>query len=644
MVDYKCIPIHIQIVQETVIPMFKCKIRACRTCLNSENEHNSLLNGEDWLELLEYCFGIHIKVQEEPQTICRKCSDIIWSYAEFKKKCLATDALWKSITSEDNYLKCLIQNYTTEVEMIMKKKLLNINDTSKKKNSEINAHDFKIKYEGNKNIEIETIKLLDGNHKYGSDDTLDNDSNNDNKHKDNIEKHLIDDCESEYDYPLDNNFSKYNDQFEKNDDNDLEREDNVEKDLLDSCHKCGSDDDLDNNCSKLNDRIETTDDNSLGHKDNFETHNNTIKGILKCQKCNKVYGRKGWLKMHMTLCGKTKDEKKEIRRSNKKTQEHLCGLCRFTSKSEQLVSLHFKQHCSRNDLRCQLCEFVGSDFADMVAHRISHNSKAFKVKKCCPTCKKTFVSRLSMQFHYRSAHLNKNGGYCSKCDIEFSLYKTFESHVRTHAGRQYVCDVCGLRFFKRSRIIEHLRNHKEINNFICDECGKGFKRHNNLLFHMRTVHVKEKPLNCTHCNKMFKNLYTLKMHRKRQLGTKNSLKCEFCGKCFASPHLLRSHRFWHSEERPHCCEICGSRYKAKGQLKVHMQKHTGSKPFECDVCSKCFTTARELRRHASVHTGIRPHKCPHCDRTFHSKKQMLNHSAVCHKGCEAGNVNKSANK
>ncbi|XP_037298428.1 oocyte zinc finger protein XlCOF6-like isoform X2 [Manduca sexta] len=638
--------------------MFKCKIRACRTCLNSENEYNALLNGENWLELLEYCFGIHVKVQEEPQTICRKCSDVIRSFAKFKKKCLATDALWKSVTSEDNYLKRLIQNYTTEVEMIMKNKLLdiqNINDIFHEKKSEIGAHDIKIKDEGNKNIEIETIKFLDEDYEYRSDDTLDNDSvnfhdrlqityDNDHKDKDTIKKRLIDDCKYESDDALDNNFSKYNDKLQAINENDLEHKDNIEKDLLDSGHKCGSDDGLDNDSGNVNNRLETTDDNSLGHNDNFKINNDTIKGILKCQKCNKVYGREGWLKMHMTLCGKTKDEKKEIRRNNKKTQEHLCGLCRFTSKSEQLVSRHFEEHCSRNDLRCQMCEFVGRDFADMVAHRISHNSEALKVKKSCPACKKTFVSRLSMQFHYRSAHLNKNGGYCSKCDIEFSLYKTFESHVRTHAGRKYVCDVCGLRFFKRSRIIEHLRNHKEINNFICDECGKGFKRHNNLLFHMRTVHVKEQPLNCTHCNKMFKNLYTLKMHRKRQLGTKNSLKCEFCGKCFASPHLLRSHRFWHSEERPHCCEICGSRYKAKGQLKVHMQKHTGSKPFECDLCSKCFTTARELRRHASVHTGIRPHKCPHCDRTFHSKKQMLKHSAFCHKGCEVGKVDKSANK
>lgn len=44
--------------------------------------------------------------------ICSKCAKILWNFVEFKKQCLKSHSIWKSVTSDDmvRVIKCFLRN------------------------------------------------------------------------------------------------------------------------------------------------------------------------------------------------------------------------------------------------------------------------------------------------------------------------------------------------------------------------------------------------------------------------------------------------------------------------------------------------------------------------------------------------------
>ncbi|CAK1601280.1 unnamed protein product [Parnassius mnemosyne] len=364
--------------------------------------------------------------------------------------------------------------------------------------------------------------------------------------------------------------------------------------------------------------------------------------VLECSKCKKQYQKTKCLINHMKKsCYKrvnvnklviVKKYRPAIKKVQKTPTELFCGLCNFSSSSNSDLKQHLNEHWEKNNLQCGLCNYFGKDLAEMVGHRSTHQPYEFfsiLANRVCHICDKRCVTIMRLQYHYRSAHLNKDGGLCSVCPKTFRCYKAWRNHERLHKGSRYICDLCGHKFLYRHQIKIHLAEHSDVRSCICDICGKGFKRASYLKEHVNTVHTKE-PVKCTHCNKMFKCPANLKEHLKYVNKQKN-FQCEVCLKYFSSPTSLKNHMFWHSGERPYSCEKCGAKYKAKSQLKIHMRKHTGQRPYPCEQCDKCFSTSMQLKRHRSVHTGDRPYKCTICTRSFYYKKLLLTHCTLKHK-------------
>uniref|UniRef100_A0A2A4J941 C2H2-type domain-containing protein n=1 Tax=Heliothis virescens TaxID=7102 RepID=A0A2A4J941_HELVI len=388
--------------------------------------------------------------------------------------------------------------------------------------------------------------------------------------------------------------------------------------------------------------------------------------VFSCKKCKKTYKQKLRYQKHIEECkvANTKHTKKldvdneyayncgrnyncennskikqesnngdsltEICESQTKGQ-HLCGLCRLSFSNSDDLYQHLNKHWSSNCLACGLCDYVGIDLAAIAAHRYFHYPRTDDMRFKCHICGYKNVSLLALHFHYRSKHLKKFGGYCSRCNQDFSTLRMWKKHEQKHSPR-YICDFCGKTFFSKYFLMEHIMTHMRLFKSICHICGNNFARKNYLKVHMKAVHTTVGPLKCSHCDKMFKNEIVLKKHL-RNIKKEKIFKCTLCNKEYIMANQLKEHMIWHSQERPFCCEICGVRYKANSQLTVHMRKHTGLFPYKCTQCTKAFACSSQLKIHSSVHTGVRRHRCvvPNCERTFHSRKLMLAHLALRHK-------------
>ncbi|VVC91586.1 unnamed protein product, partial [Leptidea sinapis] len=100
--------------------------------------------------------------------------------------------------------------------------------------------------------------------------------------------------------------------------------------------------------------------------------------------------------------------KNGVRNDVKLELRNNCGLCDYSSNYEAL-KLHLKDHWVENILKCQLCEYIGRDFADMVTHRSKHYPKS---SLFCFVCDCKIANALLLQFHFREQHMNTIGGWC----------------------------------------------------------------------------------------------------------------------------------------------------------------------------------------------------------------------------------------
>ncbi|XP_034826803.1 zinc finger protein 26-like isoform X1 [Maniola hyperantus] len=357
----------------------------------------------------------------------------------------------------------------------------------------------------------------------------------------------------------------------------------------------------------------------------------------ECKNCKKKYSTHKLLLTHKRKkCCKTNVKSKHhpsgiTENKVEKLSTNECGLCDKPLSSD--VNEHIlNHHWLNNNLQCGLCNYCGKDFAHMVTHRYTHCPN--NVSLYCISCSKRSVSMLALQYHFRSVHLQKPGGYCTVCDKTFIKFRTWKKHHRMHTeiNKLHVCDICGKKFLYRHEIKAHLTRHSEVRQYVCETCGKGFRRASALKDHIYNIHETRQPVKCEHCDKVYKCKNKLKIHL-RNVAAEKAFICEVCSKEFHTETVLRKHMFWHTNERPFSCGVCGLTYKAKGVLKVHMRKHSGELPYVCAVCCKAFRSGNQLKVHLSVHTGVRRHKCMHCEKSFHSKKDLLLHG-VRHKNID----------
>ncbi|CAO1367787.1 unnamed protein product [Diamesa serratosioi] len=206
-------------------------------------------------------------------------------------------------------------------------------------------------------------------------------------------------------------------------------------------------------------------------------------------------------------------------------------------------------------------------------------TKSIAPKKICQVCGKS-LSATSFKRHYNRVHLREKNYQCDIC-----LYRCFkkydiENHLKSHLKiKTHHCDQCTSSFTTSTGLRAHQVTHSNYRPFKCDlkGCEAAFKSREILKKHIK-AHLNQRDFHCDKCDKSFRDSYKLKRHQKSHNGPDLSEQqsCEICGKIFYSKESLASHQIYHKDPE-FKCTLCEKLYYKKTNLLTHVKTHTGKK-------------------------------------------------------------------
>lgn len=257
----------------------------------------------------------------------------------------------------------------------------------------------------------------------------------------------------------------------------------------------------------------------------------------------------------------------------------------------------------------------------------------FKSSKMCPdanTVKKRDISPMSHSLKTQQQPQSKEN-VCEVCNLQCTNRSSYKSHYKMHeveGQKNFLCQFCGRKYFKKCSKDLHERKHTGKKVHRCGQCSKVFIKVFSYLRHQREVHAVKKTFICAECSKGFSTQRRLKEH----IGVHQSEKTHKCIQCNHSCHTasgLRTHILEiHSgtQNRFHSCEICGEKFAKQYGLKRHKERKHLRQQLSCEICSKVFTCNEDHLQHTKAHLNHEPFKCDHCEKTFSTSWALQRHS------------------
>lgn len=308
-----------------------------------------------------------------------------------------------------------------------------------------------------------------------------------------------------------------------------------------------------------------------------------------------------------------------------------CIYCNKSFKEKRLLKRHLISHLNITRFDCKFCDRKFK----LKHHLMNHIEHVHAQSKdyLCSICGKSFTSKRSLNDHLDKIHCDAEKLNCGICDKNFITRKALCDHQEIHdeaVEPNLLCNVCGLKFQKRSKFALHLKNKCSKNEkiSICStpsECSIG------------TVTSTTSKANCQYfckvCNILLDGKIELDQHNK--ITHTNIFNCTFCPKQFYVQKTFENHLLTHDpntvDDRKHVCSICDFKFKRADHLNIHfLRKHTKERGFKCTECTSCFPTNFELKIHQRKHSGNRPFQCNRCDKRYMQSYQLVVHQNSTH--------------
>ncbi|XP_049286887.1 zinc finger protein 726-like [Anopheles funestus] len=207
-------------------------------------------------------------------------------------------------------------------------------------------------------------------------------------------------------------------------------------------------------------------------------------------------------------------------------------------------------------------------------------------KNCC----KTFTNRSHLLRHMQTKHLERSSASSPKvwncehpnCTMQFARKHAMKRHynVKHTLGKQYVCDLCSERFWRKLQLKQHMIHHTGQYPHKCEPCGQGFIN----LKSMRDHRCQRNSYKCTNCSIMFVRWLELVTHQR--LEHAKQFRCEECNKLLRTKRNLKAHAQVHLAEdvqEVYECPYAGCTrfYTYKRNLNIHVRsKHRSTKSEE----------------------------------------------------------------
>lgn len=187
-----------------------------------------------------------------------------------------------------------------------------------------------------------------------------------------------------------------------------------------------------------------------------------------------------------------------------------------------------------------------------------------------------------------------------------------------------------LRSLRRSESIRINKSSKQHGRkrYTCEICFNKYNSKNSLKRHY-LVHNIDRPFACDKCDKRFTMKSYLTAHRKLHIAGGAIFSCEICVKEFNRECNLKAHMLTHSDFKPFSCRLCGRKFNHASNLKRHEILHTGLKLHVCMLCGKQFSLASGLKEHVIVHDWApEMYRCDLCNKQFKAFAKLRRHTQV----------------
>ncbi|CAG0914414.1 unnamed protein product [Notodromas monacha] len=189
---------------------------------------------------------------------------------------------------------------------------------------------------------------------------------------------------------------------------------------------------------------------------------------------------------------------------------------------------------------------------------------------------------------------------------------------------RYTCEVCNLKFSKRSILLRHVLQHAKEGIFRCSRCCSlaemqpGKDECDSCRVERRMDRQMIETFNET------EGFVMSRLPRRRKYYAR--FPCAMCGRKFPSKPSLMLHEETHTTGRVvYECERCKAVYPSAEDRDIHQQVHEGEVDFYCcQLCKKQFSKRANYLRHVDIHNGVR-YSCKQCNRSYTQEYQLKCH-------------------
>ncbi|XP_072374318.1 zinc finger protein 423 isoform X3 [Scyliorhinus torazame] len=197
-----------------------------------------------------------------------------------------------------------------------------------------------------------------------------------------------------------------------------------------------------------------------------------------------------------------------------------------------------------------------------------------------------------------------NGEYpCNQCDLKFSSFESFQSHLKSHLEillRKQSCPQCKEDFDSQESLLQHLTIHymTTSTHYVCESCDKQFSSVDDLQKHLLDMHTFVL-YHCTLCQEVFDSKVSIQVHLAvKHSNEKKMYRCTACNWDFrkeADLQLHVKHSHLGNPAKARKCIFCGDTFSTEVELQCHITTH--SKKYNCKFCSKAFHAIILLEKH-----------------------------------------------
>ncbi|XP_050441063.1 zinc finger protein 888-like isoform X3 [Adelges cooleyi] len=279
------------------------------------------------------------------------------------------------------------------------------------------------------------------------------------------------------------------------------------------------------------------------------------KGDYCCKICKKVF---------VSSAARWRHERRTHRVNV--TNRFYCAWCRSGFRVKNELSEHLTAGGG--------CLGTRRSRTDLDRYRVMVGEQAYlKCDQCAyhvrDKCKSRF--REHVNIHAADAQIK-----CDHCDRMFRLDRSRKRHVAVvHMGiKKHACRFCGRLFSDSNMLKSHEAIHTGEKRFVCDMCGKSFRQKTTLNLHVRFTHNKERSHVCPHCPAAYFKRGKLLDHLKAHDGIRD-IPCTKCSKMFTTKTNMLYHvKVVHAQTREYKCNICDRDFKSRKHLVQHGKTHS----------------------------------------------------------------------